>query len=136
MCSFNGCLRLVPFANKTPITIYCISSRDLLMLTLRDRCNDHYIYFAEINMGDEELDMMWFLMQKLLSGYAAYNIKCVVYCTPSLVKWILILQLLIHFLRLSWDSYFNFCQTNTGVSLLVQHLIPSGSIKMESFWFF
>ena len=49
----------------------------------------------------------------------------------------LILQLPLHFFTFpSMHFCFNFCQTDTDISLLVRYLIPFSSARMEFFWFF
>ena len=49
----------------------------------------------------------------------------------------LILQLPIHFFTFpSMHFCFNFCQTDTDISLLFRYLIPFTSARMEFFWFF
>ena len=49
----------------------------------------------------------------------------------------LILQLPMHFFTFpSMHFCFNFCQTDTDISLLVRYLIPFSSARMEFFWFF
>ena len=74
----------------------------------------------------------FFLNLERFFGYTAYGINWVIYRTPSSIKWILIVQLPIHFfLHISLHFCFNFC-----LSLPAQYLVHPGSTRMGLLWFF